>query len=89
VRDRGVGIEAGDLLRITQRFEAGRGGRTGLGLAIVSRVLELHGSSLELSSAPGRGTTAAFTLPALPLEARSIDADYPSAYQARDEFVTG
>jgi signal transduction histidine kinase len=53
VRDEGSGIEAGDLRRLTRRFEAGHGGRTGLGLAIVSRVLELHGGSLELDSRPG------------------------------------
>ncbi len=65
VSDEGSGIEAGDLQRLTRRFEAGEGGRTGLGLAIVSRVLELHGGSLELASRPGRGTMAAFRLPAL------------------------
>ncbi len=65
VSDEGSGIEACDLRRLTQRFESGSGGRTGLGLAIVSRVLELHGSSLELASRPGEGTMAAFRLPAL------------------------
>lgn len=89
VRDRGAGIDSGDLLRMTQRFEAGHGGRTGLGLAIVSRVLELHGSSLELSSSPGLGTTAAFTLPALPVEAGAAATDLRPEFHVRDEFVTG
>jgi two-component system OmpR family sensor kinase len=86
VRDRGAGIESADLQRITKRFEIGSRGRTGLGLAIVSRVLELHGSKLELLSAPGRGTTAAFTLPALPIAAKPTSQ---SELQRRDEFVTG
>lgn len=66
VRDAGSGIGADDLARVVRRYETGRGGRSGLGLAIVTRILELHGSRLELQSAPGTGTTAAFALPGRP-----------------------
>jgi PAS domain S-box-containing protein len=36
---------------------------TGLGLYISKGVIEAHGSTLELRSSPGKGTTFAFTLP--------------------------
>jgi signal transduction histidine kinase len=62
VRDSGCGIPTADLERMQQPFEVGVGGHTGLGLTIVNRVLALHGSHLQLTSAPGIGTTAEFTL---------------------------
>jgi signal transduction histidine kinase len=40
-----------------------RGG-AGLGLAIARRIVELHGRDIRADSAPGRGTTFAFDLPA-------------------------
>ena len=36
---------------------------TGLGLPLVKRLVELHGGSLELDSALGRGTRAIVRLP--------------------------
>jgi signal transduction histidine kinase len=36
---------------------------SGLGLAIVKRILELHGSSIEVSSTIKVGTSFSFTLP--------------------------
>jgi signal transduction histidine kinase len=60
VRDSGAGIPADELPRIFDRFyrvEKSRGlseGSAGLGLAIAKRVLELHGSTITVESAPGR-----------------------------------
>ncbi len=83
VSDEGSGIEPCDLQRLSQRFEAGRGGRTGLGLAIASRVLALHGSALELASRPGQGTTAAFRMAALSRESPDATGSRPSRPRPR------
>jgi len=34
-----------------------------LGLAIVKKIIDLHESSIEVFSQPGKGTTFAFSLP--------------------------
>jgi two-component system phosphate regulon sensor histidine kinase PhoR len=63
VSDTGIGIAAEHLPRLTERFyrvDPGRSratGGSGLGLAIVKHVLQRHGGSLEVRSAPGEGST--------------------------------
>lgn len=65
--DSGEGIPAGELPHVFDRFFRGRGARAGggagLGLAIARRIVELHGSRLEVDSVVGRGTTFRFRLP--------------------------
>jgi two-component system, OmpR family, phosphate regulon sensor histidine kinase PhoR len=69
VRDNGVGIPEKDVPRLTERFyrvDRARSrelGGTGLGLAIVKHIVQAHGGSLAIESAPGRGTTVRVTLP--------------------------
>jgi signal transduction histidine kinase len=69
VRDTGIGIAPEDQERIFEEFsqvgrdpERSREG-TGLGLTLSKRFVELHGGTLRVESAPGRGSAFTFTLP--------------------------
>ena len=69
VRDRGPGIAAHHLPRLTERFyrvssqdSRSRGG-TGLGLAIVKHILNRHRGRLVIESEPGRGSAFSIRLP--------------------------
>lgn len=70
VVDTGYGIPAEDLPHIFERFyrvEKSRSrdkGGTGLGLAIARKIMELHGTTLDVKSALNQGTTFSFSLPA-------------------------
>jgi signal transduction histidine kinase/CheY-like chemotaxis protein len=69
VRDTGVGISAEDLPRIFERFHRVERVRartqegSGIGLALVRELVALHGGSVEVASAIGRGTTFTVSLP--------------------------
>jgi signal transduction histidine kinase len=65
VSDSGIGISAEDQTKVFEEFRqvGPRAEGTGLGLALTRRFVELHGGSIRLDSAPGRGTTFTFTLP--------------------------
>jgi len=69
VSDEGEGMAAEHLPRLTERFyrvDAARSadsGGTGLGLAIVKHIVERHRGTLDIRSAPGRGTTVEVRLP--------------------------
>jgi PAS domain S-box-containing protein len=69
VRDTGIGIAPEHVARalspfgqvdsrLSRRYEG-----TGLGLPLARALAELHGGTLTLDSAPGRGTTVRVTLP--------------------------
>ena len=83
VIDTGCGIFADDLPHIFDRHWRSRSGSAtvsegaGLGLAITRRILELHDTGLEISSAPGVGTTASFFLAAEPRTHQLVLADLP------------
>lgn len=70
VTDKGAGIGAEHLPRLTERFyriDAGRSrdaGGTGLGLAIVKHIVERHRGNLDIESEPGEGTCVNATFPA-------------------------
>jgi PAS domain S-box-containing protein len=68
VRDNGPGIPPDQQQKIFEAFyRLSRGGSapegTGLGLAITTRLVELHGSKLQVESEAGAGTCFYFTLP--------------------------
>lgn len=61
--DQGAGIAPENIVKI---FEAGfttRAGSPGLGLAVCKKVVEEHGGTLAVSSAPGHGATFTLTFP--------------------------
>ena len=69
VRDDGVGISAGQLPRIWDRFyqtepsRTNRDGSLGLGLAMVKEIATLHGGTVAAESTPGEGSTFTFSMP--------------------------
>ena len=68
VRDTGAGIPADEIPRIWQRLFRGDQSRTerglGLGLSLVKAIVEAHGGSVAVSSAPGQGSSFEVFLPA-------------------------
>jgi PAS domain S-box-containing protein len=103
VRDNGPGIPLDQqqrifeaFVRLTQTGTATEG--TGLGLAITSRLVELHGSKLQIESQPGAGTCFYFSLPLVaitPDQAAQTSMPMPRARKAprilviEDNEVTG
>jgi K+-sensing histidine kinase KdpD len=70
VRDAGRGIPAEALPRVFEPYYRAPGVGTargaGLGLAVVKSLIEAHGGSIRLESAPDLGTRVTFDLPAVP-----------------------
>jgi two-component system sensor histidine kinase KdpD len=66
VEDAGIGIRQGEEVRIFERNYRATAAipGTGLGLAIAKTIVEAHGGRLGAISAPGRGSTFFFSLPA-------------------------
>jgi signal transduction histidine kinase len=69
VIDTGIGIAAGDLPFVFERFwradksRSRFSGGTGIGLAITRRLVELQGGQIEVESKLGKGSTFRFSLP--------------------------
>jgi CheY-like chemotaxis protein len=66
IRDRGHGMDEATQKRIFQPFFSTKPDGTGLGLATVLDIVERHGASIDVTSAPGRGTTFDVRFPAAP-----------------------
>ena len=60
VKDNGPGMDAETQARIFKPFFTSKANGTGLGLAITRKLVDAHGGSIEVTSAPGQGTE--FTL---------------------------
>jgi signal transduction histidine kinase len=72
VSDTGLGVPAGELPRLFERFHRVRraGARThegtGIGLALVHELVRLHGGEIRVSSTEGKGTAFTVILPIAP-----------------------
>lgn len=79
VVDRGPGIAAQHLPRLTERFyrvsssRSRESGGTGLGLSIVKHVLQLHDARLEIASVVGEGSTFACVFDPSRLREMAVD----------------
>ncbi|MGD9649531.1 MAG: ATP-binding protein [Dongiaceae bacterium] len=69
VEDRGIGIEARHIPRLTERFyrvdkaRSREAGGTGLGLAIVKHIMSRHRGALVIESTPGVGSVFSLYFP--------------------------
>ena len=81
VADTGIGVPAGELELLFDRFHQVRGARgrsaegSGIGLALVRDLVELHGGTVSVTSRVGAGTT--FTV-AVPLGTAHLPAEQVS-----------
>ncbi|KAA5805495.1 PAS domain-containing sensor histidine kinase [Alkalicaulis satelles] len=88
VADTGIGIPAEHLPRLGRPFEqiesqtAKSHQGSGLGLALSKSLIELHGGTLRIDSAPGKGTTVSFSLPARLEAPAPVESDPAGLQQA-------
>jgi signal transduction histidine kinase len=70
VADRGIGVPRAEQKKIFEKFYRAESSLihttkgSGLGLALVRHIMEAHGGSVEVESAPGEGSTFTLVLPA-------------------------
>jgi signal transduction histidine kinase len=55
IKDNGPGIDAEAQRKLFSPFHTSKAGGTGLGLAICRKLVDAHGGSIEVTSAPGSG----------------------------------
>jgi len=86
VEDSGRGLSTAQQAQLFVPFtrfdDGGRTEGTGIGLVITKRLVELMGGTLDLSSAPGEGSTFRVTLPAAPPGPASEAVTAPAALPA-------
>jgi len=61
--DTGVGMSPEVVAKLFRPFFTTRQGGTGLGLATTRKIIEAHGGTIDVQSAPGRGTKFTIRLP--------------------------
>ncbi len=66
VEDNGIGIDPRDVPRLFLPFQSGRANGTGLGLALTRKIILMHGGSVQMTGAPGKGARVTVRLPSRP-----------------------
>jgi len=80
VRDRGIGIPAGERAAVFSRFRRGEEARargirgTGIGLAMVNQIVAAHHGRVDVDSEPGKGSTFTIVLPMTPASPQSNES---------------
>jgi signal transduction histidine kinase len=64
IRDSGAGMSRETVERVFDPYFSTKDSGTGLGLPIAKKIIEEHGGTIQVSSAPGTGTTVTIELPA-------------------------
>jgi signal transduction histidine kinase len=59
-------MDAETLAKVFQAFYTTKQGGSGLGLPTARKIIEAHRGTIDVESAPGRGTKVAIWLPAPP-----------------------
>jgi PAS domain S-box-containing protein len=94
VEDSGVGMTAEQVVRAFEAFEQGdpsttrHHGGTGLGLAITHRLIDAMGGTIDVDSAPGRGTRITLEVE-LERPAQAAPAPSPPAVGDASEALSG
>ncbi|MED4752935.1 ATP-binding protein [Brevibacillus choshinensis] len=92
VIDTGIGMEEEALRRIFLPYEQANAdtiaisGGIGLGLSITKQLVELHGGTIEVHSAPGNGSRFSFTVP-LAQENAQIPAEWVQHPETQQEIA--
>jgi signal transduction histidine kinase len=64
--DTGPGMDAETLGKVFRAFYTTKQGGSGLGLPTARKIVEAHGGTIDIETAPGRGTKVTIWLPAPP-----------------------
>lgn len=84
VGDTGVGMDENTRRRCLEPFFTTKGERgTGLGLAMVYGMMERHGASIDIATAPGQGTAVRLAFPACAVDAAEQAPDAAHAVPPR------
>ena len=94
VSDRGIGIPKAEQRRIFEKFyrvetslvHTTKG--SGLGLALVQHIAEAHGGRVEVTSAPGEGSTFTLVLPATGKGSEATAAGVPRGNMAAERAAS-
>ena len=74
VKDNGIGIDpryTNQIFDLGLKLDKSRGGGPGYGLYLARRVIESHGGSMTVESAPDRGSAFCFTIPGTKADLRT------------------